>query len=184
MSVLAGTTEGSIDLNNISGDGLFLIKWRNQIASCQTLLLEETARRAPEVSFIHTIPGVVKGGIMRKPEGVRLAVIIALSSLFNPFVQTPPHECGERHLMLATSAIYPPSKDAAAVAGVPAVECLTVARGSNGKTGSGIYTVDNKGESAPANVEKLLAKFRQDGTAEKVLEHVTEVAKRLTGTKN
>jgi hypothetical protein len=182
VSVLAATTEGAIDLNNISGEGFFLIKWRNQIASCQTLLLEEAARRAPEVSFIHNVPGIVKGGIMRQPEGVRLAVIIAISSLFESFVQTPPDECGERHLMLATSAMYPPGKDTVGVVGVPVVEDLAVARGSNGKVGSGMYSVNHKGESAPPKIETLLAKFRQDGTAEKVLEHVVGVTKKLTGT--
>jgi hypothetical protein len=185
VSVLAATTEGAIDLNNIPGEGFFLLKWRNQIASCQTLLLEEAARRAPEVSFTHNVPGIVKGGIMRQPEGVRLAVIIAISSLFEPFLQdlqTPPDACGERHLMLATSAMYPAGKNAGAVAGVPVVEDLAVARGSNGNMGSGIYSVDHKGESAPPKVEKLLAKFRQDGTADKVLEHVAGVCKKHTGT--
>lgn len=138
MSVLAGTTEGAIDLNNISGEGFFLIKWRNQMASCQTLLLEEAARRAPEVSFVHMLPGIVKGGIMRKPEGVRLAAIIAISSLFEPFMQTPPDECGERHLMVATSSMYPPAKNTGAVAGVPVVGDLLMVRGSNGEMGSGV----------------------------------------------
>lgn len=42
--------------------------------------------------------------------------------------------------------------------------------------------MDNKGESAPPKVEKLLAGFRNDGTAEKVLEYVLGVARRITST--
>lgn len=182
ISVLAATTEGPIDTNHISGQGFSLLKWRNQSASVETLLLEEAARRAPDVSFIHTIPGVVKGGIMRNAEGLRLAVIIAISSLLEPFIQTPPAECGERHIFLATSAKYAPSQGGAAVEGVAIDKTLTVARGSDGQTGSGMYTVDNKGESAPPKVEKVLAKFREDGTAEKVWEYVAADLKKITGT--
>lgn len=147
----------------------------------QTLLLEEAARRAPDVSFVHTLPGVVKGGIQRKPEGVRLAIIIAVSSLFEPFTQTPPEECGERHLMVATSAMFPPATHKAEVQGVPVLEDLVVARGVDGKKGSGVYSIDHRCDVASVKVEKALAQHRADSTAQKVLQYVMGTGKTLTG---
>lgn len=182
ISVGAATTEGEIDTTNISGDGFPLLKWRNQLASCITLLLEETSRLAPEVSFIHTVPGVVKSGIMRQAEGFTLRLIIVISSLFAPFLQTPPEECGQRHLMITTSGMYPSREETDVSAGVPLDDGLVIARGSDGNTGSGVYSIGVKGESAPTRVEELLAIFRDDGTAEKVVEYVKKIAKEITGT--
>ena len=182
VSVLAATYEGPIDTNNIPGQGFALHKWRNQVSSVETLLLEEAARRAPDVSFIHDVPGVVQSGITRDAEGRGMAVLIAISRLLEPLIQTPPAECGERHMFLATSAMYTPRQGGAAVAGVPLDGKLAVARGSDGQTGSGIYTVDNKGESASPKVEQLLAQFRESGTADKVWDYIAADFKKITGT--
>ena len=84
-------------------------------------------------------------------------------------------------MFLATSAMYPPREGGAAVAEVPIHGKLAVARGSDGQTGSGMYSVDNKGESASPKVEQLLAKFREDGTAEKVWDYVAARFKKITG---
>jgi hypothetical protein len=183
VSVLAATLEGAIDINNIPGEGFPLRKWRNQVSSIETLLLQEAAGRAPDVSFIHTVPGVVKGGIMRDAEGgFGLTAVIALSNLLMPMIQTPPKECGERHLFVATSAMYAPSGGAAVPVGVPLDGTLAVARGSNGEMGSGMYSVDNKGESAGPKVEKLLAEFRDNGTANRVWHYISMDFERITGT--
>ena len=147
----------------------------------QTLLLEEAARCAPNVSFVHTLPGVVKGGIQRKPEGVRLAILIAVSSLLEPLIQTPPDECGERHLMVVTSAMFPPAKDETTGQGVPVLNDLVLARGVDGNNGSGVYSIDNKCDVATVKVEKVLAQHRADGTAQKVLKFVESTGRELTG---
>lgn len=182
VSVLTATLEGPIDTNNIPGQGFPLIKWRDQVSSVETLLLEEAARRAPEVSFIHTVPGIVKGGITRDAKGLRTAILITISNLLGPLIQTPPDECGERHIFLATSAMYAPGQSGNAVVGVPLDNKLVVARGSNGNIGSGMYTVDNKGESSSLKVERLLAEFRENGTADKVWDYVAADFKKITGT--
>jgi hypothetical protein len=182
VSVGAATCEGPIDLNNIPAESLPLMKRRDQVASVNTLLLEEAARRAPNVSFIHNLPGVVKSGIKRDAEGLQIAVIIAISRLIEPFIRTLPAECGERQLFLATSAMYAPRHGGPAVAGVPIDEKLAIARGTNGQTGSGIYSVNHKCESAPPKVEELLAKFRANGTAEKVWDYIAADFKEITGT--
>lgn len=182
VSVGAATCEGSIDLNNIPGVGLPLLPWRNQVASIQTLLLEEMAKRAPEVSFVHTVPGVVKSGIFRDSEGIGMAIRIAIAKLLMPLIATSPAESGERHTFIATSAVYPSGQQGAAYAGVPLQGDLTTARGTDGKPGSGVYSVDNKCEVASSKVEELLETFRKDGTAEKVWEYFAADFKRITGT--
>ena len=184
VSVLCATYEGAIDTNNILCKDFSLLKQRNQRASIQTLLLEEVARRAPNVSFVHAFPGLVKGGIQRENDmkGLGITMVIALGRLLEPMIQTSPAECGERHLFVATSAKYAPKQGGAAVSGVTLDSQLAVARGSDGRTGSGMYSVDSKGESASSKVEELLATFRENGTAKKVWDYLATDFKEITGT--
>ncbi|KAH8804864.1 putative short-chain dehydrogenases/reductase [Xylogone sp. PMI_703] len=182
ISVLAATCEGAIDTNNLAGEGFPQLKWRNQTAAMETLLLEEVARRAPDVSFIHTAPGIVKGGITRDAEGFRIAIFIALFRLLGPFVETPPDECGERHVFIATSAMFSPRHGTASISGVPLGRALVVTRGSDGHKGSGVYSIDNKCESASPAVEKVLLEHREDSTAKKVWDYVMADFKKITGT--
>jgi NAD(P)-dependent dehydrogenase (short-subunit alcohol dehydrogenase family) len=181
ISVGAATCEGPIDMSNIPGKDLPLRKWRDQLASIQTLLLEEASRRAPNVGFIHTVPGVVKSGITRDAEGLKMKMLIAVTSLLGPLIQTSPDECAERHVFFATSGMYPSSQGGAALAGIPISQNLSLARGTNGQPGSGMYSLDNKSASAPPRVEQLLAQFREDGTAKKVWEYAMADFKRITG---
>ncbi len=66
--------------------------------------------------------------------------------------------------------------------GVPLAGTLVTARGSDGRTGSGVYSIDHKGDSAPPKVEQLLEKLRHDGTAQKAWNYVTADFIRITGT--
>ncbi|KAI0382114.1 putative short-chain dehydrogenases/reductase [Hypomontagnella monticulosa] len=183
VNVQAATAEGPIDVNNIRAEGLSLVPWRAQAASVQTVLLEELARRAPDVSFIHNIPGGVKSGIARDVEGFGLSLFIGfVYTVLEPLIGIPADECGERQLFLATSARYVSRENTADTAGVALNGTLSVARGTDGETGSGMYSLDMRGESASRNVEKLLARFREDGTAEKVWDHIMGDSKRITGT--
>jgi hypothetical protein len=183
VSVLIATCEGPIDPENMLGVGFPLRKWRDQVASEETLLLEEAARRAPNVSFIHTLPGVVRSGITRDAEGLGMGIVIRISRLLGPLIETPPAESGERHVFLATSARYAPREGGASGAGVPVIEAFApTAKGSDGQMGSGTYTVDVKGESSPPRVERVLATLREDGTAQKVWDYVEGDFKRITGT--
>lgn len=58
---------------------------------------------------------------------------------------------------------------------------VTTARGTDGKPGSGVYSISNKCEVASPKVEELLATFRKDGTAEKVWDYFAADFKRITG---
>ena len=65
--------------------------------------------------------------------------------------------------------------------GVPLLGEVAVARGTDGKIGSGVYSVDLAGESSGPKVEKLLASFREQGVAEKFWKHTEEEYRRITG---
>ncbi|KAI0418463.1 putative short-chain dehydrogenases/reductase [Xylaria grammica] len=182
VSVGAATCEGAIDISNIPGRGLALHQWRDQLASISTLTLEEARRRAPGVAFVHTVPGVVKSGIMRDVQPtLRLSIIIGLARLLAPFINVPPAESGERHVFAATSAVFTPGQGAGhagvPVDGTPLAQC----RGVDGKTGSGLYSISPKNDPAPPKVEELLRRFREDDTARKVWDYVTSDLVRITG---
>ena len=184
VSVLVGTKEGPIDLTNLDGENLALTESRTQSASMVTLLLEEAARVAPDVSFVHDYPGFVKSGIMKTIDNpVTYVLGNVLTYLASPFISISPAESGERHLFLATSARYAPSQGDAGVAGVPASGDVAVAKGSDGKMGSGVYTVNERCESGGPLVDGILAKMREDGTAQKVWDHIEADIIRITAKK-
>jgi hypothetical protein len=150
----------------------------------QTLALEAIARSAPEVSFVHCYPGFVKSGIGKDLTGPVARVLMAIWEVaylvVGPFLATPFDEAGERHLFFATSARFPGGRGSGA-AGVPLPEGVEVARGSDGASGSGVYSITNHAESAPSAVEELLETMRKDGTAEKVWADVEGEFVRITG---
>ncbi|CAG9988150.1 unnamed protein product [Clonostachys byssicola] len=183
VSVGAATVEGPVDMSNFFGEGFPLTKWRDQLSSIQTLLLEEFSRLAPTVSFIHSLPGIVKGGINRDAEGFSLKLIILISRyLFEPFLQVPPNECGERHLFLATSAFFKPAQGSVEVAGVLVPEDEGPVIGTDGETGSGAYSMDHYVRPLPAKAVEMVSQLRSNGTQSRIWEFVSKDFKRLTGT--
>jgi hypothetical protein len=188
ITVGAATAEGAIDTNNISAQNFSLFKWRNQVASILTLCLEEAASRAPNVSFVHASPGVVDSNISRAPEGFEIRALLVISRVLQPFmgsnVRVPPNECGERHMYLSTSAMFAASQGKEDAAGVVVDGKQVAARGVEGQMGSGVYSVDHRGETASHKIENLLAGFKGDGTAKKVWDYVAGDFKKITGTES
>jgi hypothetical protein len=181
VTVGAATCEGDIDLDNILAVDVPLLKFRDQLASVMTLALEHLSEKAPDVSFVHTCPGVVDSGISRDAEGFSLKIMLLVSSLLKPLIATPPAECGERHVFAATSGVYSPrkrepNKSAVESAGLP------LARGSTGEIGSGVYSVGPKSEILPDKAILALKEFREDGTTEKVWRYVMESFESIIGT--
>ena len=181
VTVFAGTKEGPIDTSDFQGWKVSMLSARGHATSLVTLSLEALARKAPDVAFIHNFPGPVKSGIGRGAKGAAMFVLKAVFAFIGPMVNMDNQECGERHLFLATSARYPAGMSEATASGVPVAGGVTVSRGTSGESGSGVYTVDSHGESAGADVEQLLAKFRKEGVVEKVWEHTEEEFERITG---
>lgn len=178
VSCFAGTKEGPIDTSDFQGSKLPFLSARGHAASLVTLAHEALAKKAPGVSFVHDFPGPVKSGIGRGATGVML-ILKAIFTIIGPLVNIPIQESGERHLFFATSARYPASTGGDTAVGVRGG--AAVARGTNGETGSGVYSIDQNGESAGPKVEEVLAKMRKEGVAEKLWKHTEEEYTRITG---
>lgn len=181
VSVFVGTKEGPLTTADFQGWKVPLMAQRGHGASMATLSLEALAKRAPDVSFIHSFPGAVRSGIARGTTGAVMAAVKVVYKVLGPWVYMPTVECGERHVFLATSARFPAGQSADAASGVPLAGGVTVARGTDGEIGSGVYSVDEHGESANPKVEELLAQYRKEGMVETVWEHIEGEFKRITG---
>ncbi len=92
----------------------------------------------------------------------------------------PVEECGERHLYMATSAKFAPASGDSAGA-VPLGIEDGIAQGSNGKIGSGMYSLLSDCECASPAVVELLAGLREKGLVEEVWRHTEGEFKRITG---
>lgn len=181
VSVFAATYEGPIDMNDFQGWKLPLLQQRGHAASVVTLSLEFLAKKAPSVSFIHDFPGPVKSGIARGTKGLVFFIFKAFEKVLGPMVFIPTVESGDFHLFLATSAKYPAGANEDTASGVPLAGVAVIGRGTDGKAGSGTYSVDQHGESAGAKAEKLLANFRKEGMVEKAWENIKGEFVRITG---
>lgn len=140
-------------------------------ASITTLALEVHHKTAPEVSFVHNFPGAVESGIARGSIGGLMRVLKTIWAILGPLVHIPLVEAGNCHLFFCTSARFSVGFQDM-TAGVPLVEGLTLAKGTDGQVGSGVYSIDADGESASPKVEKLLAQFRSQGMVEQVWENI------------
>lgn len=180
VTVFAGTKEGPIFFDDFQGWNVPFLSGRGHATSLITLSLEAIQKKAPEVSFVHDFPGPVKSGIARGTKGAAFTLMKAVSFVLGPFMYIPNKESGERHLFLATSAKYPASANDSA-AGVPLTDGIVVATGTDGKPATGVYSIDQVGESAGPKVEELLAKFRNEGMVEKVWTHTEEELNKITG---
>jgi hypothetical protein len=181
VSVFTATKEGLINTTDFQGWKLPLAAQRGNASSIVTLSLETFSKKAPDVSFIHNFPGAVKSGIARGTTGEMWFMVKAVFRVLGLLIYIPIVEVGERHLFLATSARYPAGISENTPSGTPLAGGVAVTRGTSSKIGSGIYSVDDQGESAKPKVEKLLAQLRKEGMVEKVWEHIRGEFIRITG---
>ena len=156
-------------------------KARGHSSSVMTLAIEALAKRAPNVSFIHNYPGAINTNLIRGDEGFVLQLVKYYFKVRFAFKFMPFKECGERHAFLSTSSKYPPLEDAATGSGVPLSASVVIARGVDGKVGTGAYAVSHEGESVNEAIEKLLAQYRQEGQVDKLWKHVEAEFLRITG---
>jgi NAD(P)-dependent dehydrogenase (short-subunit alcohol dehydrogenase family) len=179
VTTLAGTKEGQIDVNDIQASKLSSpLKARGHLVSMITLTLEEIAKSAPTVSFIQDYPGFVKTNIGRDAKGAMWVILKVMGAVLGPFKYVPEKECGERHLFLSTSPLYPAADDAAA----PLTDGgAALAKGSDGKVGSGVYTVDEFCESGGPQVLATLAGLRAKSVPQTIMQHTLEQYRRVTG---
>lgn len=119
-------------------------------------------------------PGLVKSGIGRGTTGAA-RVFTVLFKVLGPLFNVAPEEVPERHLFYATSGRFPPAADA----GSSSTD--GVARGVDGKSGSGVYTLDNSSEEGGDATVKLLTDLRSQGYVDKIWKDLTEQFVRITG---
>jgi NAD(P)-dependent dehydrogenase (short-subunit alcohol dehydrogenase family) len=180
VSIFTGTKEGPITNPDLQmrSMGYNVLKARGQAASTVTLATEAVAATAPDVSFIHDFPGPVNSNIARG-DGVGKLIMRGISRIVSPFLYIKENVSGDRHLFLATSARYPSVSGAAE--GVELGSGVEVARGIDGKVGSGMYVIDEVCEPASKEVESLVRKLKEDGWGKKVWDHVVGEFVRITG---
>ncbi|KAI1372718.1 putative short-chain dehydrogenases/reductase [Hypoxylon crocopeplum] len=156
------------------------LKARGHLASMITMANNVMAKRAPDVSFIHNYPGAVKTAFGKDVKGT-MAVLRATFNFVGNFVinYLPPEECGALQLYGATSARFPPS--AGDAAGVPLSGDATVARGTDGKLGSGSYTINYDNENVSPEIDEHLAKAKADGAEERMWAHILQEIEQVTG---
>ncbi|KAL1611950.1 hypothetical protein SLS60_000173 [Paraconiothyrium brasiliense] len=173
VSIFTGTKEGPITATELQMRSLRNpLKARGQAASAVTLLLEEAQRRAKDVGFVHTYPGFVSTGIGRDFGMVARMVAKVAETVVRPWLYVPEEESGERNLWLATSGRF------AAEEGDKGVDAAV---GTDGKVGSGVYTVDEKGESGGEAVLKVLQELREQKKDEWVWDEIRKELVRITG---
>jgi hypothetical protein len=184
VSVLAATKEGKLRADDLHRRKVPLLDARGHGSTAMTLSLEALARQAPEVSFVHNFPGSVRTSLIRADSGLLLRTVGYLWDR-SPFNRQISHdECAARHEFLCVSARYPPrrGKDGDAEgAAVPVDGGMDVAVGTDGQKGSGVYSVDELGESASGQVVTRLAKYRDEGVLDKIWEHYRGEFVRITG---
>lgn len=193
ITVMAGTKEGPISPSEIGRKLVAPWKARGHLCSMMTLTMEHFAENeAPQVSFLHDYPGFVKTPLSESMTGVVGGImkgVFAVTSLFNSRNRrwVPLEESGQRHVFLATSSRYPPKdghETSSSGHGVSISEDgsgTETAVGSNGQVGSGVYSVDEFGESGGIHVQKLLEELRRNGTKDQIWNHLQQEFKRITG---
>ena len=181
VTVLCAGKEGTIDTNNFQGRKIPKVAQLGHAASMVTLSLEALAQKAPNVTFIHNHPGAVKTNLIRKGDPLAMRAMSLVFKVLAPMICVPIKECGERHLYLATSARYPSGDSLYAANGVPLADGDVIAAGTDGRCGSGVYSIDPTGESSGVKVQQLLAQLRQEGMVQQVWSEMDMQYQRITG---
>jgi hypothetical protein len=182
VNIFTAGKEGPLDTNDIQGWKVPIRSMIGHSSSLATVSLEALAKKAPDVSFVHGYPGFVKTNLARRGQGPLvfvLAQVFKVTGLFHTYI--PNVECGERHVFLMTSAKYPARMALEGTSGVALMDGVEVARGADGKVGSGVYSVDENGESFGSKTEEVMTNLRKEGALEKVWEDLETEWKRITG---
>ncbi|OOF99910.1 hypothetical protein ASPCADRAFT_1579 [Aspergillus carbonarius ITEM 5010] len=140
---------------------------RSHMIYMHTLFMETLAEQhRGKLSLIHIFPGLVLGPGFNKqdlPAWFKVLWRWVFVPFFSPLVTVSPTECGDRMLSLA-SPRYPPR--AAESSGAKEEEAAV---GTDGKQGSGAYSLSRKGES---NYKiKVYQKIDKDEMRQKVWDH-------------
>ena len=184
VTVLAGTKEGQINFQDLSGQATPLMQLRGHFASMMTLALESIALEAPDVSFVHSFPGSVKTDLGKDVKTAPIVILRLVFKVIGPLVNLHYAEAGEWQLFLSTSRCFAPKlePEEAAAAGVSLHPKSRISIGSNGMEGGGVYSVNYDGEAAPEKIRDTVMKLRAEDVVRKLWLHTEETFTRVTGT--
>ena len=154
VAVAGGGMEGPLDVEDIPALRVPLPQLRGHLSSLITLGLEQVAKTADKVSFVHVYPGSVNTGLYRDMSGPP----------FDPADGVSLDECGERHVYVATSPHW--ARDGEG-------------KGTDGKIGSGVYSVGSDSESKADEIAELLAGMRERGVDELIWGHTEAEFRRV-----
>ncbi|KAK3950546.1 hypothetical protein QBC32DRAFT_371856 [Pseudoneurospora amorphoporcata] len=107
VSVYNGTKEGAIHTGDFQCRHLGLFDTRAHSSAMMTLAFESLALEAPDVSFVHTFPGLVRTKLGQDSNSAGITVLRGVFKVLGPLVTIPVAEAGERQLFMATSAMFP-----------------------------------------------------------------------------
>ncbi|KAE8381492.1 short-chain dehydrogenase/reductase [Aspergillus bertholletiae] len=171
VSVLEAGGESVLDLQDLS------LKTHYSLRNCakhaitmNSLSMEHLASSYPQVSFIHSFPGIVKTSLGRDSHPITKLALNALMVLAKPW-EVPFEESGERHLYAATSPRFPPQscKD----------NGNDTAEGSDGHTGSGFYRLGSDGSTYKPS--KVMEEYRRDGVRDNIWKHTLDIFANVRG---
>jgi hypothetical protein len=178
VTVFAGTKEGPINLDDIPAIKIPLLKQRGHLTSMMTLSLEQIAKDAPGVSFVHSFPGFVRTELGKDEPGAAMAVMKVIFKFIGPLVSIPIEDVGKRHLYLCTSAQFSPTSDAA---GVALEKGKVTATPTQDMDGIAVYSTDSHQGDGGKGWREALAKLRAQNIGEKVMRYQLEEFKWITG---
>ena len=151
-------------------------------STMNTLALAEIADTHPSISCVHVFPGIVVTKaftVMAEDWSFPMRKLFTggVLPVTKLFANSLP-ESGQRHLFHATSARYPPAgvKESPG-AGVALQKGMEVAKGEDGKQGSGCYLLNFQGETI--GDQKLLDEYRKRDMGKKIWQHTQEVFDRV-----
>jgi hypothetical protein len=172
-----GGFEGPLDTSDFQALHIPLEKLRGHLITLVTLGVEAVAKSAPNVSFIHDYPGAVDTPLTRTVLSV-MNEAAAIDGGPIPDLITA-DESGERHVYLLTSPRYPAATDSDTTVSLGGQSEVIV--GTDGKVGSGVYSIGFEGESASPETLEFLAGLRREGMVETVWNHTEDEFVRITG---
>jgi hypothetical protein len=182
ISVFTAGKEGPLDTSDVQAWKVPMRSLTGHASSLTTVSFEALGKKAPDVSFMHAFPGAVRTNYDRKGQGAMayaIRQVFKVMMMFMPVIPIP--ECGERFTFLMTSSKYPARTPVEGTSGISLAEGVEVATGTDGKVGSGVYSVDQNGESYGVQTEEIMATLRKEGALEKVWDNLETEWKRITG---
>lgn len=177
LTVLGGGMEGPIfadDLPLASPKHYTVANAANVAATYTTSFLEALHARNPKISFVHLFPGLTKTKLWNNSDHFaawqRFLINWIVFPLISPFLFSTAQVSGQRALFAATNGRFRALKPGMDPQGT------LMAEGSDGKKGSGVYTVNQSTEGVHA--DKVLAPLRQQGMVERIWDFTWEEFRR------